>query len=262
MASMMRRWVGLCAGVTVGMGAWSAPSAAQGIEGAYAAGPAPTGVVVPGPDYSGYSVGLNGHGCADGHCGTGNCATGTCGRKSCGLCGLKQYPMSDKRYIRQFCGPTINPGSCFGHYKTQWTRWNDACPNWGGGDLYPTTVVHGAVPQPAGPSPAPTTPIAPAPSSSDASPKPLPTPKSTDNLPPLKEPEKAKPPVAPTTAPLTVPPVAPPAPTVKPNEPSSRSTTPIPVPLADPRLVVPAVPDAPSADPAIPAIPVSAPVKF
>jgi hypothetical protein len=44
--------------------------------------------------------------------------------------GLTQYPLSEKRYIKQFCNPTIAPGSCFGYHKTQWTAWGDACPQW------------------------------------------------------------------------------------------------------------------------------------
>ena len=44
--------------------------------------------------------------------------------------GLTQYPLSEKRYIKQFCNPTICPNSCFGHFKTQWTAWPQACPSW------------------------------------------------------------------------------------------------------------------------------------
>lgn len=62
----------------------------------------------------------------------------THGRKDCGACGLRQYPRSEKHYIKQFCKPTISPGSCFGHFKPQITRWSDACPNWAAG----REVVH------------------------------------------------------------------------------------------------------------------------
>jgi hypothetical protein len=48
-----------------------------------------------------------------------------------GLLGIKQYPLSDARYIRQFCGPHIAPGSCFGYFKPQITAWGEACPYYG-----------------------------------------------------------------------------------------------------------------------------------
>lgn len=42
--------------------------------------------------------------------------------------GLKLYPKSEARYIKQFAGPTISPcGPCFGYYRTQWRSWGEAC---------------------------------------------------------------------------------------------------------------------------------------
>jgi hypothetical protein len=41
--------------------------------------------------------------------------------------GKKTLPVSDKHYIKKFCGPTVCPGSCFGYFPTKWTRWEDAC---------------------------------------------------------------------------------------------------------------------------------------
>jgi hypothetical protein len=43
--------------------------------------------------------------------------------------GQKIYPKLESKYIKQFCGPTIIPGSCHGHFQTQWRKWEDACPN-------------------------------------------------------------------------------------------------------------------------------------
>lgn len=50
----------------------------------------------------------------------------------CNHSGLKQYPLSEKHYIKQFCGPHIVPGSCFGYFKPQITPWGQACPNYVG----------------------------------------------------------------------------------------------------------------------------------
>ena len=55
-------------------------------------------------------------------------------KTQCGHYGLKIYPLSDQRYIKQFCHPTICPGSCFGVFKQQWNRWDAACPNWHAGN--------------------------------------------------------------------------------------------------------------------------------
>jgi hypothetical protein len=39
----------------------------------------------------------------------------------------KMYPVFDSHYIKKFCGPTVNPGTCFGFYHTQWRPWHEAC---------------------------------------------------------------------------------------------------------------------------------------
>lgn len=39
----------------------------------------------------------------------------------------KMYPVFDSHYIKKFCGPTVNPGTCFGFYHTQWRSWHEAC---------------------------------------------------------------------------------------------------------------------------------------
>jgi hypothetical protein len=76
-----------------------------------------------------------------------DCANGTCGprisrmscvhgQSDCGHYGLKQNPLSEMRYIKQFCRPTISPDSCFGHFRNNITPWTQACPNW------PQDVVH------------------------------------------------------------------------------------------------------------------------
>ena len=43
-------------------------------------------------------------------------------------CATKTYPISDWHYISKYCGPTLNPGSCYGHYQTKWRQWSDICP--------------------------------------------------------------------------------------------------------------------------------------
>ena len=48
------------------------------------------------------------------------------------LCATKTYPISDWAYIRKFCGPTLNPGTCYGYYPTKWRRWEEACPTGNG----------------------------------------------------------------------------------------------------------------------------------
>ena len=57
----------------------------------------------------------------------GNSAGSNCG----GILGLKAFPFSDERYIRQFCGPHVAAGSCFGYFKPQITPWGAACPLYG-----------------------------------------------------------------------------------------------------------------------------------
>jgi hypothetical protein len=42
-------------------------------------------------------------------------------------CDTRIYPKSEACYIRQFCGPQINPNACFGYFPTQWRSWDAAC---------------------------------------------------------------------------------------------------------------------------------------
>jgi hypothetical protein len=110
-------------------------------------------------------------GCDTGTCATGQCSacdtkcsiggkTGLVGPRSgwrgpYGPFGLKIYPLFERRYITQFPCPTVAPGTCFGYRKTQWTRWDEACPNWDGG--HPVIISHPV------PSDAPTGPTMPPP---------------------------------------------------------------------------------------------------
>ncbi len=124
-------------------------------------------------------------------CPTCRTATGpTCTDKDCGLCGLKQSPTFDKRYIRQFCRPTICPSSCFGHFKTQWTPWPVACPNWSVGNIEYTGLNWGPPPHPSY--------VPPGGARSDATrPSEIPLPRSSDGeSDPAKKP-MPEPPVAP-----------------------------------------------------------------
>ena len=76
------------------------------------------------------------------------------------------------------CGPSLNPGTCYGYYPTKWRRWEEACPQGGeaggagtmsGASYGPPPVMHQL------PLGVPLTPI----------PSPLPTPTP---LPPAKDP--------------------------------------------------------------------------
>lgn len=204
-------WVGL----TLSAGLWISAGVATAQVVGLGAPPAPTG-----------NCGPNG-------CGTQACPG--CGKKGpspCSTCGLRMYPFSDKRYIRQFCYPTINPGSCFGHYKTQWTPWGAACPGWGGGEALnygPAPVagssgILGAEPDPTKVNPPvepkPMTPMLPGPKPVTPEPKPV-------------IPEPKTPPVKP----------LPEAPAPKPIVPEPKPVVPAPKPVvpADP-LPVPKVP--------------------
>jgi len=75
-----------------------------------------------------------------------SCATRV---SDCGHGGMKQYPLSEKHYIKQFCGPHIVAGSCFGYFKPQITRWGQACPNYVGEPESVGTVVYTPIAQPA-----------------------------------------------------------------------------------------------------------------
>lgn len=43
-------------------------------------------------------------------------------------CAVNSYPLSDWAYIRKYCGPTVIPGTCYGHFQTKWRKWEDHCP--------------------------------------------------------------------------------------------------------------------------------------
>ena len=47
-------------------------------------------------------------------------------------CAVNSYPLSDWAYIRRFCGPTLIPGTCYGHFQTKWRKWEDHCPQQAG----------------------------------------------------------------------------------------------------------------------------------
>ena len=128
--------------------------------------------------------------------------------------GLTQYPLSEKRYIKQFCNPTICPNSCFGHFKTQWAAWPQACPSW------PTDGVAAAN---FGPNFTQTAP----PVDPDA--KPAADPKAAEAKPapdakPAAEPKPAPTPMDPPSKPLDLPPSKPLD--LPPSKPLTPTTTP------------------------------------
>jgi hypothetical protein len=141
--------------------------------------------------------------------------------------GRSSYPLSDLKYIRQFCGPTLLPGSCYGHFQTKWRKWEDHCP---GGDCASAAADPYAVPGGVMLSPMPTaTPV-----------------QSMPAVPATPIPEIPR--AAPTVTPNTVDPVAPPKvpaipKTISLTQPADLPTPPVPTPP----VPVPSLPAAPTA---------------
>ena len=169
--------------------------------------------------------------------GCGPRSSNSAGSSNCGgVLGMKAFPFSDERYIRQFCGPHVNSGSCFGYYKPQITPWGAACPLYGdaradaaASGLYKYNTSAGA---PREPQQIPTPP-APTPRTSDTPPK--------SDL-PREMPKTPEVPKSGELAPKSIDPATPPKPPSVPVKPPS---VPI-VPSTAPGLSLPAIPDAPS----------------
>ncbi len=154
--------------------------------------------------------------------GCGPRSSNSAGGSNCGgILGMKAFPFSDERYIRQFCGPHVSADSCFGYFKPQITPWGAACPLYGdaradaaasGLYKYPSSVGAPREPQqiPTGATPAVPAP----PRTSDTPPKsdlPREMPKTGELLPPPKSVEPTTPPkppgvpIAPPVVPSTAP---------------------------------------------------------
>ena len=110
------------------------------------------------------------------------CATpGGCG--STPLSGARVLFAPNKHFGRApnanqpLCGPSLNPGTCYGYYPTKWRSWEEACPQGEAGGA--ATMPGGSYGQPPAmnqlPLGVPMTPV----------PSPLPTPTP---LPPAKDP--------------------------------------------------------------------------
>lgn len=112
------------------------------------------------------------------------------------LCATRTYPLSDWAYIRKYCGPTLNPGSCYGHYQTKWRKWEDVCPQGGEGGCAGTTP---------GAMPVLSSPVQPAPSSSLMIPMPMPLPVPPTPVPAPKEPTPKQDPAPVSVAPAPLP---------------------------------------------------------
>jgi len=154
--------------------------------------------------------------------------------------GRSSYPLSDWHYIRQFCGPTLQPGTCFGYNPTKWRKWEETCAGVGGcaaPELVPPPVMS-----------LPPQPIAPI----NPTPAPLPLPKGeAPKDPPKGDIPKIDPVTPPKVSPIPKDGKGTPAPL--PTEPGKITTTeaPMPVPAAlpgvvppqpEPRVVVPPIP--------------------
>jgi hypothetical protein len=108
------------------------------VDGAPPPAPAPAYTYAPGCVDPGYGYAA-GPGCASGQCnngyGNGNPANFAPNKpfhkNGCQpYCATKTYPHSDWHYIKHYCGPSLIPGSCYGHFNTTWRRWEDVCPQW------------------------------------------------------------------------------------------------------------------------------------
>lgn len=164
--------------------------------------------------------------------------------------GRSSYPLSDWHYIRQFCGPTLQPGTCHGYHQTKWRKWDDSCATPGGCNSA-AVAPELMAPAPLMIAPPPVAPVQPS--------EKLPAPK--EDKPKTDVPKTDVPKVDPVTppkvplipkdsstlpAPLPVVPVLP-APMPKPSEPGKINTTdtlvpmPMPMPMVttpEPRVVV------------------------
>ncbi len=120
------------------------------------------------------------------------------------LCATRTYPLSDWAYIRKYCGPTLNPGSCYGHYQTKWRKWEEVCPQ--GGDGGCAGTVPNAMP-------IMSSPVQPAPSSSLMVPMPMPLPVPATPVPAPKEPTPKQEPAPVSVAPAPLPNIPMPMPT-------------------------------------------------
>ncbi len=161
-----------------------------------------------------------------------------------GCIGRSSYPLSDWHYIRQFCGPTLQPGTCYGYNPTKWRKWEETCASAG--------CASGAVAQ-EGLAPAPLM-IAPPPPTIPVTPsEQLPVPKEDKPKDPPKTDGPKVDPVTPPKVPLipkgtgsvpsplpTVPAV--PVPMPNPTEPGKINTTDATMPMP-PSTVVPPAPE-------------------
>ena len=120
------------------------------------------------------------------------------------------HPWMQKHHDRKYGHVTIHPDSCFGHYRTNWTAWEQACPHW-----CAEPVV---LPGPVVVTPPVTT--APAPAGTRR-------PRRSSHHPPAKEPVKESSKLPPVTAPKPV------------------TVDPVSVPTSSPGLGLPPVPELP-----------------
>lgn len=114
-------------------------------------------------------------------------------------CATDTYPLSDWAYIRKYCGPTLIPGTCYGHFQTKWRKWEDHCPQ-GVGGCAPASALSALAPMPvyaAPPHPSPLYPSAATPAPAPSTPLPQPQPMPPKDDVPKKGPPKVDDPDAP-----------------------------------------------------------------
>lgn len=102
----------------------------------------------------------------------------------------KTYPLAESRYIKQFAGPSISCGACFGYYHTQWRTWGEACNEPQPVDPGPQKMIEPVEPVPVT-VPEIEKPAVPK-SEKPKEPAPAPMPMPKEKLPDPKPPEKKK----------------------------------------------------------------------
>lgn len=115
------------------------------------------------------------------------------GRSGCDryYVGSSKLQLFNRTSDRQFCEPTLIPGSCYGHFQTKWRKWEDHCPSGDGACAAPDGAVNG---EPVHVAPAPNLPAVSVPAVPTPS---VPTPAVPGLTPPVNTADPVAPPKVP-----------------------------------------------------------------